>query len=168
MKKSLLLIGMSVCAPLSVNAASSGNYSIYFGMSYDHSHVNLNHYGENMDGLHAQAGTDMENFGIKGSATSLSNHGEELDNYSFAVDKKFALLDQKAYIAPEAGVNYARYNSDLLKVTDFGPEAGINLGYNINKNFAIETSYRHSFGLTNNDINIDQDSVNLGLNYRFD
>ncbi|MEH6533057.1 MAG: hypothetical protein V7735_17175 [Photobacterium frigidiphilum] len=44
---------------------------------------------------------------------------------------------------------------------------GASLGYNINKQFQIVSNYNHSFGMTSNQNNIDEDSLSAGVNYRF-
>ncbi|MDN3609902.1 outer membrane beta-barrel protein [Vibrio ostreicida] len=167
MKTPLLLSLMVAIMPIASYASSPSDHSAYLGMSASHSNVSLGKTNEVMGGIDMQAGLHVSDFRVKGRSSALHNHNDKLESFGFAVDKPITFLNHQAFVAPEVGIDYARYKNDWFKETDFGPEAGVNLGYNLGKNVVVETSYRHTFGMTNSEQNLDQDIINLGLNYHF-
>lgn len=158
----LPLMAIFLTAPALADAPSS-----YFGGGYKLANVKVGDHHVNVDGVMFEGGSQYQWGTIKGGATTLKGEGSEYDNYSFSIEKTVPIMQSDFFIAPDIGINYSRYNDGKIKESDIGPMAGASLGYNINKNFQIVTSYHYSFGMNSTDHRINESSASLSINYRF-
>lgn len=163
-KNNLLAVLMIAVFPVVTQAQ---DVQTYVGATYEHGNVKAGSQHTNVDGIKFQAASELGWGNIKGTAATLTGNGADYDNYTFAVEKPYSIQQSNFFISPEAGVSYARYKDTQLNTSDLGAMAGASLGYNINKQFQIVSNYNHFFGMKSNQDNIDEDSLSLGLNYRF-
>ncbi|KAB2823053.1 outer membrane beta-barrel protein [Aliivibrio finisterrensis] len=165
MKKITLL---TICVfSLAPGLSIAQSAQAYLGGSYEHGNVKIGSHNTNMDGIKFQAAAEQDWGNIKGTAATLSNHDADYDNYTLAIEKPFNIQQSNFFIAPEVGATYSRYKDNHYNESDFGPMLGASVGYNINTNFQLISNYNHSFGMKSSQDNIDEDSMSIGLNYRF-
>ncbi|MCW8330243.1 porin family protein [Photobacterium sp. SDRW27] len=163
-KMNLLVVAMIAVLPA---VSQAQDVQTFVGANYEHGSVHVGSSSTSMDGVKFQAGSQLKWGTLKGTAATLSGEGAEYDNYSVAVEKPFNIEQSNVFISPEAGITYTHFENDAFNNSDFGLMAGASAGYNFNKQFQIVSNYNHSFGMKPHQDNIDEDSVSVGLNYRF-
>ncbi|WP_064608019.1 outer membrane beta-barrel protein [Photobacterium sp. J15] len=160
----MLIVAMIAVLPA---VSQAQDVQTYMGATYEHGDVKVGSRHTTVDGIKFQAASELGWGNFKGTAATLTGNGADYDNYTFAIEKPYSIQQSDFFVSPEAGVTYARYEDKQLRESDLGAMVGASLGYNINKQFQIVSNYNHSFGMKSNQDNIDEDSLSVGLNYRF-
>jgi hypothetical protein len=164
--KSIKLVVIATLA-LAPALSQAQEVQVTGGANYEHGIVHVGDKNVDMDGLKFQATSEYSWGNIKGTASDLSGGGAEYQNYSFSYEKPIAIQQSNFFISPEVGITYSRYDDGTYDESDFGPMVGASLGYNVNSRVQIVSNYNHSFGMKSSQVNINEDSMNVGFTYRF-
>ncbi|HAT8493382.1 TPA: outer membrane beta-barrel protein [Vibrio vulnificus] len=137
------------------------------GLSYEFSNIKVGNTTAHVNGPRFQASSELPWGNIKGAAATLSDDSIDYSYYTLAIEKPIPLQSSNFYISPEAGITYADYSDNSYHKSDFGPEVGMSIGYNINEKLQVQSNYNHLFGMKSGEVNVEEDSVSLGVKYRF-
>ncbi|PKF60821.1 hypothetical protein CW745_13180 [Psychromonas sp. psych-6C06] len=158
----LPVIAIFLAAPVFADDSNAA-----LGASYQFANVKVGGHHVNVDGLEFQGAGHYKWGSIVSTASTLTGEGADYDNYSLAYGKNFPIMQSDFFITPDIGVKYMKYDDGKIKESGFGPMAGATLGYNINKNFQVVTHYNYAMGFKGGERRINENSVSLGVNYRF-
>ncbi|MEZ8890201.1 outer membrane beta-barrel protein [Vibrio sp. 10N.247.311.14] len=152
-----LLPALSYAQPISSTA----------GISYEFSTIKVGNTNTHVNGPRFQASAELPWGNIKGVAATLSDNSVDYSYYTLAVEKPIPIKTSNFYISPEAGITYADYTYNSYSKSDFGPEVGMSIGYIINEKLQVQSNYNHLFAMKSSQVNLEEDSVSLGVKYRF-